>query len=600
MRARPALWALLSVFALLSAAAAEPQIRDRSFEKVALKGNHAFSDKEIRALLGIEEAGPLLLFKKKPRISEKDLEAKVEDLTRFYQRSGFFEARVAYTPGAAGEAIVEIHEGEPCDVESVAVASAGGSPWPDGLTEAALLARVELKKGARFSSDQYEQDARSILEYLGNAGYASARVEPDAEVDLKTHRVAVTFTVSCGPLCRFGRVSFPGLDPRREKVARDALAFKEGEPYKRSLLDKSVRQLYDLGLFDGVSVAEKVDAEGSVTLRFRLMEGKPRRIKLSAGYGTDEKMRGEVGWETAAFLDQPLTAGLRLNQSQLRSEGTAYLRRPYVLGGKFTAGILAQYKRESLPDFTYQSLDLRVGLDQRATERLTGALYGRFEHVLNVSPKTNVDEALLQGEREVVSIVSVVGSAVYRRTDDILDPTQGFVLSATVEPATVVETHVSFVSAVAEARYYRPVSQEVVAAFKLRLGAILSKSDLTGIPLNRRFYAGGANSVRGYTYMGLGPLSPQGVLIGGKGLAEASAELRFPVKGPLRGVVFADAGNATLEPLRLDKTLYSSAGAGLRYKTPVGPVGVDLAFKLRKDPLDPKAAMVYLFVGYAF
>jgi outer membrane protein assembly complex protein YaeT len=600
MGARPAASLLLLLSVLPPAAAAEPQIQERSFTRVILSGNEAFSDRALRSVMGISEPSPLLIFRKKRKFTEKDLESKVEDLRRFYQRSGYFESSVSLVAGESGEARVEVREGEPCRVETVSVAAAGGGGWPEGVSGDLLLRRVALKRGDPFSADQYEKDGRAVLEYLWEAGFASARLEPDAEVDLKTHLVAVTYTVSCGPRCVFGPALFPGLDPSRRKAAGDALAFKEGEPYKKTLVDKSVRQLYDLSLFDGVSVAEKVDDAGKVTVRFRLMEGRPRKIRLSAGYGSDENLRGEAGWENAAFLNRPLTAGLKLDQSHLRSEGTVYFRKPYAFGGRFTAGVQAQYKREALPDFTYQSLDFRAGLDQRSTERLTGALYGRFEHVLNVNPKTDVDQALLQGEREVVSIVSVVGSAVYRRTDDILDPTRGFVLSATVEPASVLETHVDFVSAVAEARYYHPLAEGVVGAFKLKAGAILSKSDLASIPLNRRFYAGGANSVRGYTYMGLGPLSAEGVLTGGKGLTEASAEIRFPVKGPLRGVVFVDAGNATLEPFKLDKKLYASAGTGLRYKTPVGPVGVDVAFKLRKDPLDSKAAMIYLFVGYAF
>ena len=592
-----ALWLCLAV---LPAAAAEPQILEATFQRVVLSGNKTFSEKEIMGVMGIEAPSPLLLFRKKPKIAERDLAAKIEDLRRFYQRNGFFESSVTLQTPGEGEAVVAIHEGTACRVQSVTIGTADGAAWPAGLSADLLARHVAMKEGDRFSADQYEADGRSILERLWEMGFASAKVEPGADVDLKTHVAAVTYTVSCGPSCRFGPAVFTDLNPERAGAVQGALAFKEGEPYRKTLVDKSVRQLYDLGLFDGVSVVQKVDGEGKVTLRFRLMEGKPRKIRLSAGYGSDEKLRGAAGWETAWFLNRPLTAGLKVEESRLRTEGTAYVRKPYVLDGRFTAGAQAQFKREALPDFTYQALDLRAGLDQRATERLTGALYGRLERVLNVNPKTDVDQALLQGEREVVTIASVVGSAVYRRTDNLLDPTRGFILSATVEPATVVETHVDFVSAVAEARYYHPVSEGVVGAFKLRMGAIYSRSDIMGIPLNRRLYAGGANSVRGYTYMGLGPLTREGVLIGGKGVMEASAELRFPVKGSLRGVVFTDAGNATPRPFQLDKALYASAGAGLRYVTPVGPVGVDVAFKLRKDPLDKRAAMIYLFVGYAF
>jgi outer membrane translocation and assembly module TamA len=141
----------------------------------------------------------------------------------------------------------------------------------------------------------------------------------------------------------------------------------------------------------------------------------------------------------------------------------------------------------------------------------------------------------------------------------------------------------------------------VVLAMRLKVGAILTGAPEAAVPLTRRFYAGGSNSVRGYAYDTLGPLSPQGVLLGGEGLLEASVELRFPLRGSLRGVAFVDGGDAFRKPFRYSwEQMYGGAGVGVRYVTPVGPIGLDVAWKLREYPLDPSPYMVHFFIGYAF
>ena len=134
------------------------------------------------------------------------------------------------------------------------------------------------------------------------------------------------------------------------------------------------------------------------------------------------------------------------------------------------------------------------------------------------------------------------------------------------------------------------LTSDWVIAFKLKLGAILTGVDPSQIHITQRFYAGGSGSVRGYGYNVLGPLSPKGVLLGGDAIMEASSELRFPLTGDLEGVLFVDTGNAFKKSFKVSgQDLYTGAGFGVRYKTPVGPIGLDLAWKLKKYPLDPLA-----------
>jgi outer membrane translocation and assembly module TamA len=152
-----------------------------------------------------------------------------------------------------------------------------------------------------------------------------------------------------------------------------------------------------------------------------------------------------------------------------------------------------------------------------------------------------------------------------------------------------------------EGRTYFTPGKRATLALKLKLGYLVTGGDPNEIPVSKRFYAGGSMSVRGYGYNGLGPLAANGALMGGDALLESSAEVRFPIRESLTGILFLDAGNAFQSPIRQEALkLYAGAGFGVRLKTPVGPIGVDLAFKLRDDPKDSSPWALHVFVGYAF
>jgi outer membrane protein insertion porin family/translocation and assembly module TamA len=139
-------------------------------------------------------------------------------------------------------------------------------------------------------------------------------------------------------------------------------------------------------------------------------------------------------------------------------------------------------------------------------------------------------------------------------------------------------------------------------AGKLRCGGIQPLESTSDVPIFKRFFSGGTDSVRGYPYQKLGPLDSQGNPIGGMGLMEGSMEWRFPIRSPLEGVVFSDFGNVayTIERFTWADTRYT-AGVGLRYLTIVGPLRFDVGYEL--NPPDPSPFAPYQFhfsIGQAF
>jgi len=186
--------------------------------------------------------------------------------------------------------------------------------------------------------------------------------------------------------------------------------------------------------------------------------------------------------------------------------------------------------------------------------------------------------------------------------DDPIDPTSGTWLDLSLEPSLgAIGSQVDYLKAVIEGRGYQRVLFAVLA-LRLRLGTLEPIGGMPDqdVPVVKRFYSGGSHSVRGFAFQRLGPLDEGDEPLGGLTLAEGSLELRFPIWRDFGGVFFADAGQVELEPSRLrsDAFLYS-AGAGLRYHTPIGSLRVDFGFPLNR-PSGVDRYQLHLSVGGAF
>jgi outer membrane protein assembly complex protein YaeT len=607
MRLKGFAFCLMLLLACAWAQPADAAPQDRTpgetsrIRELRFNGNKSFSDDRLRAVLGMKSKSKFALFSKPLDLSRIEVERMAEELTLFYRRQGYFEARVEALVKPDGSAAMTIAEGEPCRIGKVSlnVLSPEGEAGPSSEY---LRPFLSLGSGEAFSVDKYEAGAVALTQKLKDSGYPFAEVSPHAEIDLPAHSAAVIYEVKPGAKAVFGQVTFAGIIHTEEKILRRALSFKPGETYRQSLVDESQEALYKMGLFESVVIVPKKPfTSGTVPVLVRVKEGRHHRVRASVGYSTDEGPRGMAGWETIRLNDKVLTLGVESRISDLQTQVSTYLRRPYVFDHRTSFLSDLAYGRLREAKFTYRSLKARSGLDFVLTKRLTFACYGTVERVLQVSPDRDLKKAIDEGARDVATIASVASSLTWNSTDKPFTPRSGSILSFTLEPSQVIGTHVHFEKTTLEGRHYFGLGQETVLALRLKLGGILSCSPVADIPVTRRFYAGGSSSVRGYGYNSLGPLSDKGVLLGGNGLVEASTELRFPLKGSLTGVAFVDAGNATPKAFSLKGAeIKIGAGVGVRYTSPVGPVGVDIAWKLEPYALDRTPYLVHFFIGYAF
>jgi len=603
----PSRWWLLAFAGLLACLplAAKDKVRPADLVPVRLEGAAAFPAKEVLAAAGVKASLAQSLLRRPPRADRGDLEAAAEAVRLFYQREGYFEATVTAVvqDGSQGKksGVLKVVEGLPCLVKTVRVELAAGVP--EGEADASALGRdLPLSTGKRFSSDAYEEAQSLILSRLKEDGRAFAEVSPEAVVDLAVHEVDVIYTVTPGGRYTVGTVKFLGREKSEELVLRRALALAPGQVFRQSKVEESRENLYSLGLFGSVTFTLTPSSEqGTVDILVRLKEGKLHRVRLGVGYGTEDRLRAQVRWETLRFASKTMVVGAELKASAIDDRLEAYLRRPFAFDRKTTLLANLTFGKKVEQDFDYEYLKAQWGYQRDFLPgRLNGSAFLVAERVLQFTPNQSLDDALQGGARQVATMTSLAASLNYRNTDDLLNPSRGLLCNFYLEPTKVLDGGTFFTKAILEGRWYAGLRPGWTLGLKLKLGDIAS-ADPEGVPLTRRFYAGGANSIRGYAYGSLGPLSPEGALVGGNGLVEASAELRFPLKGSLKGLVFVDAGNALPKAFEFPTGwLRAGAGLGVRFQTVVGPVGLDLAWRLKPDPLNPSPYQMYFFIGYAF
>lgn len=571
------------------------------YKSVRVTGHAAFTEDRLLQAAEVPSIPRFRLFGPGPSLSPVDVTRAASEIALFYRRQGFFEAAAlnAGTPPPVAE--IRVEEGLPTVCESVVVRLAGPGSGEEEALLALLLEDLPLRQGDRFTADAYEASAGHLIRGFQEAGHPFPVVAPEAQVDLASRKARALFSVTPGPVGVFGEVTFRGIRHTEEVLLARAVTFRRGSPYRISEVEKTQEALYRTGLFDSVVVRpRRKGPEGEVPVVIVLKEGRHRRIRLGAGFSTDEDLRWRAGWETLRLRDRMISLGFEFRGSSLEREASAHLRRPYFLDRDTALAAHASFGKIKLPAYTYHTLQGRVGLEHAFTPRFSGRLFAAGEHVTRLEPDPSVALRLTREAEEATTIASLQGVLTYNTTDAPYDPRKGWLLTAAAEPS-VTQNGIRFLKATAEARHYRSLGRNLVWAARLKVGGILTDQDLSGIPLTRRFYAGGQASVRGYRFGVLGPLSQVGILQGGKGLLELSTEVRFPVRGDVSGLVFADAGNATTKPFASGgASLFTGAGAGLRFKTPVGPVGVDLAWKLRKTPVDPSRYQIAFFIGYAF
>ncbi len=451
------------------------------------------------------------------------------------------------------------------------------------------------------SAEAVEQAQTALRVELGRRGYAFAQVgEPDIVVDHDSRTATLVLPVEPAGTRRFGRVLVEGTPLFSANHIETIARFGEGDPYRVDRIEDLRQALVATGLVSSIVIRPVARPDSDlVDLAVALEPAPMRTIAGEAGYGTGEGIRLEASWQhrnllppegavtfrgVAGTREQLVSAVLRRNN---------FRRRDQVLNAQVA---LSHVDR---PAFDARSFVLATGLERQSNIIWQKTWTWSVGAELVATDERDVDIDSGTTRRRTFFIAALPAFLGYDGSNDLLDPTEGFRLSARLSPEASLQSG-TFVYARAQldGSFYYPASETVTLAGRARLGTIFGASRDRIAP-SRRFYAGGGGSVRGYGFQRIGPRDPIfDDPIGGRSLSEFAIEARIRV-GDFGIVPFFDGGNISTSPLPRFDNLRFGAGIGVRYHTRFGPIRVDVATPINPVSGDPRIA-VYVSLGQAF
>jgi len=548
-------------------------------------------------------------WEKPPPFRYQDLEYDIERLKLFYQRQGFYHTQITpevnYGPGGAVDVTLKIHEGPWIKVTDINVEVAGQVD----LSE--LQRKWPLNPGDRFAEKPYDELKNLYLNYLPNHGYPRVKLKGRVYLNQEQNTAKILLTVNPGPLSYFGEVKLK--DPEKletpANVIMEKVTFKPGQVFNLEELFNTQRKLYATDLFRSVVLTpEHVPyQEPTIPIAVEIEEKKKRSLKVGVGYGDEDKVRVRGG-----LRFRNLGGGGRLLDLGARYSTLGYLfsetfSNPCVFGSSLDFVNESGARRRNLPGFNDRAFYTQARLERDIPwDFHLGFGYGlEFARPFDIPVETLL---LLQGTQPEKMYRASYALVNLRRdtTDSRIGPRRGgtIVWNNQCGPS-FLGSDMQFAQSVLDLRRYQALfDSNFVLAGRAQFGVIQPMQSTHQIPISRLFFSGGADSVRGYQLDYLSPRNPSNNPIGGEALTVFSIEGRFPLPifEKIGGVVFLDAGNVFIKIHQLDLgQLKYSPGFGLRYLSPIGAIGLDIAFPTNRiNYQEDSPYQIHFSVGYGF
>jgi outer membrane protein assembly complex protein YaeT len=557
-------------------------------------------DKDALANALQTKRGSRLPWGRKTYFDRRAFEADLERIQAFYRDRGFPDARVASFDVKLNDkqdqvdVTVRISEGQPTVVSAIDLT--GFDVLPPGL-QRGLRYSLPLRVGEPLDRQLALASRERALNVLRDHGYPYAEVEIEQQ-GAGTNQVKVAFAATPGTLAHFGPIRIEGEKSVGENVVRRQLTYKEGDIFSRREMRESQRRLYNVELFQFANIEsqeDKATGVAEVPTRVTVAEAKHRRLTTGVGYGSEEKARATFRWEHLNFFGDARHAAIETKWSSLDRGVRLEYTEPYFLSPHVSLNFEGRGWQAVEPVYSQNVVGGRATLKHQSSEQSYWAISLINEHQRSSITNAGLEDFSIRNDLIALGLdprtgttrgtTAAVALDVNRNTtNNILDANRGYVLSGHVEQAGKwLWGTFNYWEVTGEARHYTRVARSFVWANRLHLGTIDALGASSAVPFFKRYFLGGATSVRGWGRFVVSPLSGFGLPIGGLSMLEGSTEIRKPLIGKLGGVAFFDFGGVSDQSLRLPTNeLVYAVGPGFRYLTPVGPARVDIGFQLNR------------------
>ena len=547
--------------------------------------------------------------------NETLLSTSRESIIRFYNALGYLYADVTEIQkdfiehGDELNLIFIVYEGPQVRIKGINVTG------NRDISASELVHLLQIKKEAPYNETDIEDARFRILSLYSRYGYIDAKVEVDSVIS--TDEASITFKVTENKPYVFGKIVIRGNEKTKNKIIRRELDIKEGEPYNYEAIFKTRQRLQKLGLFNDISIEplKRTDSkpntgEGEEThtqdVIVDLKEGNPGAVEVGLGYGEYEQLRGflDISYRNLGGYNRQI--GLRTELSSVKKRLTLNFREPQLFN-KSSLPLNVFLTKEDIrsvnvdtKDLLYKidRLSLLAGTEREFSPRLKAGL--NYEYSLVETSDVKEGIILTKEDEGTLRIGSISPSLFYDTRDNPFNPSSGALNGVVLKVASgIIFSEAEFIKAVLQSSWYFQIRKGLVFAFSLKGGIARNFGESHELPLVERFFLGGRTTVRGYSQDTLGPKGAGDNPTGGNAFALTNAELRISLGKGFGVVTFVDAGNVWKTTSDIETGLRYTAGMGLRYNTPVGPIRIDYGQKLNKEE-GASAGELHFSIGHAF
>ena len=658
------------------------QVGRTEVSEVAFQGNQSFPDDSLsRAIVTRETECRSVVFTpfcwagadfavQRFYLPERDVPLDRLRLEAWYYQRGFREISVdtLTSLGEEGRATVSfiIDEGEP--VIATRVDFEGG----EGINEDGLLEGLPLQPGERLSILALDATRDTLERRLANRGYGRVNVLRRHLIPaVEPHTALVTFDIDTGSRVRYGPIMVSGNSELSEATVLNTLQFSTGDLYSRDEVQQGQGRLFGLDIIRSASVTSdfQSDPDSVIPITVNVVEGDAYRVRYGGGWTTAECFGVEAQWAARNFVGGGRLLQIRGRVANVLTPqfqnvlcpqggteefgeltGTLSLdfAQPWIFSTRNSFSTALFIERQSLPDvFIREAVGVELALTRLIGPQTSFTLSYRPELSRLDAAEVLFCTNLLVCSPEDVSILqdanwlAPIGFSFTRNlANNILNPNRGYSVVLEVEHASQwTGSNFRYDRAIAEGTLYSGLGRSGVFAARIRGGwvgagafeaLLLTPGIFDLVHPQKRFYAGGANSVRGFAQGRLGPrvltIDPVRLLepavcnpsqlmdlscdpasikegrfvprpTGGTRVLEGNLELRFPIGLNLEGVMFTDVGQVWggRDEVDLSK-LAVTPGVGVRYLSPVGPIRIDLGYRFREgEPLAVVTSQLEVF-----
>lgn len=547
-----------------------------TIDKIVIRGNKGLSDSKIKDIMLVQERQYFIL---RGTLQRQKLDEDIERIISLYNDHGFVQARVESTDvavdrdRAAVTITIQVMEGPQYKVGKVDITGVTLLP----VTE--VRRQIKFKEGDVFSRSKVREALRSIGDLYSTIGHAAADVSPRTEQRPSPPTMDVVFEINEGPAVYVERINIVGNVRSQDKILRREIPLEEGELFTLQKMQRARQRLINLGFFETVNVTTAPGSDKTkIIVNVEVVERPTGIFALGGGFSSVDSFLGSIDISQRNFLGRGWEVSARIRAGAKTQQGMISFTEPWFLNRPLSVGFDIYDTIRTYDEYDLDSLGGTFRVSHPFGDYWRWLVQYRItrDEISNVISSV----ATVLGAEEGTRVTSLVAGTLVRDSrDSTIAPTKGGSFSLLAEFAGLGGDS-RFVKTIANGTYFQPIWLDHILSGRVEAGYGYGW-DGEPLPLFERFYLGGPNSLRGFKFRKVSPIDDTGVRIGGDTELLGNIEYIIPLPFNIRVAGFFDIGNVYGFGVKFDPTnLRESAGAGVRWLSPFGPIRLDYGVNL--------------------